>query len=52
MKKMAVYCNCVVLIFVAVSIFGRVESTNADRRAPANIAKILWPYWSEMRVGK
>jgi len=34
MKKMAVYCNCVVLIVVAVSIFGRVESTNAGSHAP------------------
>ena len=32
MKKMAVYCKCVGLIVVAFSIFGRVESTNADRQ--------------------
>ncbi|MDH4241775.1 MAG: hypothetical protein OEW48_19615 [Phycisphaerae bacterium] len=34
MKKREVYCKLVVLIVVAVSILGRVESTNADRQAP------------------
>jgi len=34
MKKIVVYCKCVGLIVVVVSIFGRVESTNADRQAP------------------
>jgi len=34
MKKREVYCKFLVLIVVAVSILGRVESTNADRQAP------------------